>query len=734
MKSVPKIDITIPTSTVTNQSTSMFKSSATTTTSNSKMTNNFETLSFVTTATPTSKGGAKEKISSDVIVLDDESDEIEDEDDTSDDSSNSDSHTTTSSSNDSMKFKFSSPVPILSKQVPSMNVKSSDSSKNFKFSNPLSVGGQLQSFKPDMSQAKKKVVTQETPEKVIQSPVIAVASELKQGSCLDALFGKKADESGATTAIGFGLKFKMASSQWECPACLIRNDNANEKCVACNSAKPATGPGKTGTDGTSSGKSSTTNTFKTTDTGFANLMAAQKSKWSCPVCMSQNDQSADKCLACTEPKPGGGVAKPSGPKKLEAAVGPVIDDSFKRLVEKQKANWKCESCFTQNEPTRMKCACCEEAKPGSIPGQVPPFSFNSGSTGKYSFGVPKDAAQTTGTSKDLPQSSSGFVFGSVKPTEASKGISFGASPTTVTKADTGAKPTFSFGVPNSTTTVKPTTDMVSSSTVNHKPAVVAGGFNFGVTSSVAAKSEAISSAADTSTSMKKRPLDETDTSKTAPAPATGFTFGKTNEAQAKAFTVPGSSTLVPSTNNTVSSSGGFAFQKPTNPSVTTSTTTATSAQSLSAKDDSNQISSTATTNAITAPIFGSGISAMKPLDRSAFSMKPSSTDDANKNKSTLIFGAAKKDEGIKPTTGGFTFGQSPTQKPADTSSIFGGAAAAAKTSETGNKPGFSFMSSADKSGENKTAATPAFGMFGNAGTVSKFVKKFSDLKWSSKNF
>lgn len=677
MKSVPKIDISLP-------APKPFIS----------------TTPKVTTNSFTIFGN---KAKNDVVVIDDDDsddDEDDDEDEDEEDQEEEEDSNESNNNNVSMQFKFSSPVPILSKQVPA-NTKSSDSSKNFKFSNPLSVGNshqQLETLKPDLSQAKKK----EAPAVVVEKPVapssssgIASAPELKQGSCLEALFGKKADDTvPKDTPMGFGTQFKMATTQWECPACMIRNDNATEKCVACNSAKPG--------GGTSAPKAA----FKTTDSGFANLVATQKAKWSCPTCMSQNDQSAEKCLACTEPKPGG--SKPEVKKVETKAPVVAMDNSFKMLVEKQKANWQCASCFTQNEQMRMKCACCEEAKPGSAPEKVPQFSFNSGT--KFSFGVPpKDAAAS---SKE-----SSFVFGAKPETQNNnKGFSFGSSSstsTTVTKADTGAKPTFSFGVPNSssTTATKASTDAVSSSTVNSKPA--SGGFSFGVTSSVPTpKSEAAISAADTSSSPRtsnKRQLDETDNVAKPSSPAT-FSFGK-NEAQAKpAFSSPSSFGASSSNNNKVSSSGGFSFQKPASPSVTTAATSSSVVSAVVKDDSSSQISSTATTNAITAPLFGSGMSGIKPLDRSAFGgIKPqSSTTSSNDDAKKMIFGAAKKDEGIKASTGGFTFGQSSTMKPADTSSIFGGAAKANETA----KPGFSFMSPnvPDKPAENKST----FGMFGNA--------------------
>uniref|UniRef100_A0A336LXF1 Nuclear pore complex protein Nup153 n=1 Tax=Culicoides sonorensis TaxID=179676 RepID=A0A336LXF1_CULSO len=740
LKSVPKIDITI-----TNQSTptSIFQSSSTsnTTTSNSKMSNNFATLNFATTASSSSLSQDKSKKKNEPETIDISSDDDESKDDEDsdedEDEDESEENSSSSKSNDSNKFKFSSPVPIQSKPVPSQiqnALHSSDSSKNFKFSNPLSVdsptNSKLETFKPDMSQAKKKLIN-DSPKPSPNTSGIASAPELKQGSCLDALFGNKSNKV-EEKPLGFGSQFKMASNQWECPSCMIRNDDAKEKCVACNSAKPGASTVKE----TPKLSGPTPDLLKTTDSGFANLVAAQKAKWECPTCMSQNEQSAEKCLACTEPKPGSSKAGNSSSTAMDSKLptsGPKMDDAFKKLVEKQKANWQCSSCFTQNEPNRMKCACCEEAKPGSAPEKVPQFSFSSGSTGKFTFGVPKDQqldlAKTSTTASS--SSSSSFVFGIAgkKESENKSGFTFGTPSTgagIATNSDT--KPTFSFGI-NKTNT----SDLVSSSTVNSKPAaIVSGGFSFGA---VTSKSEADTS----SPNNLKRTFDETDTNKststsTTTVQAPTFTFGKSNEALAKPTSqssFPGITALGSSNNNTVSSSGGFSFGQNVTSTVTTSTTS-----TLGVKDDSNQISSTATTNVITTPIFGSGLSGIKPLDRSAFNAKPS--DDLNKNKGGLIFGAAKKDEGIKPSTGGFTFGQSSASpansgssliKPADTSSIFGGAAAVtSQQNNNENKSGFSFMNSnstgnaSDKGNEMKSSPAPAFGMFGSAATVNSSPK------------
>ncbi|KAK4877512.1 hypothetical protein RN001_010018 [Aquatica leii] len=90
------------------------------------------------------------------------------------------------------------------------------------------------------------------------------------------------------TGNGFGDKFKLPSSVWICPTCMIQNKNEIEKCAACETQKP----------GTKSVKSN----------GFGDAFKMKSSEWECSICMIRNPKEKDACVACETPKPG---TKPS---------------------------------------------------------------------------------------------------------------------------------------------------------------------------------------------------------------------------------------------------------------------------------------------------------------------------------------------------------------------------------------------------------------------------------------
>ncbi len=43
----------------------------------------------------------------------------------------------------------------------------------------------------------------------------------------------------------------------------------------------------------------------------------------------------------------------------------------------QTTKWECSACMTRNDQNMLKCACCEQPKPGSTPENAPQFSFGS---------------------------------------------------------------------------------------------------------------------------------------------------------------------------------------------------------------------------------------------------------------------------------------------------------------------------------------------------------------------
>uniref|UniRef100_A0A1Q3F2A0 Nuclear pore complex protein Nup153 n=1 Tax=Culex tarsalis TaxID=7177 RepID=A0A1Q3F2A0_CULTA len=541
------------------------------------------------------------------------------------------------------------------------------------------------------------------------------SSELKTGSCLDALAGKT-----AAAPSGFGSAFKLTgSNKWECDTCMVRNDPDKTKCVSCETPKPGVKPAVV--------KPLTAAVPKTTDAGFKALVAQQSARWECSDCMTRNDADKTSCVCCSSPKPGATPAAASVASAVPAAIKSMFsmpaaaptttDQGFKSLVAQQSAGkWECSACMTRNEATRSKCACCEQAKPGSTPADAPSFSFGSkpapSSTigSGFSFGVPKNADSV---STDAPKS--GFSFGvpasSSAPTPSSGGFTFGSKPAAVAGATTPSsddKPKFSFGSSSSTTATpaspasgtgfsfgaKPAADTTDSSKASEKkdepkPATGfgSGGFSFGAKPPASeAKSEPKkdstasaggfsfgSPAASTKPTTESSPITfgkpaSSATEATKPAAATvgfgtlassspSFSFGakpaESKPAAAAASTA--STTMAPAT------TGMFSFGSP-KPATESKDSTATSSASAPA----TAVSSSATT-ATSVPIFGGAQKPAGPSITPGFSFSSStpapaagSTPAANSSSSSTTAPASASTATVAPT---FSFGAA--SKPAE---------------------------------------------------------------------
>ncbi|CAO1399821.1 unnamed protein product [Diamesa serratosioi] len=178
--------------------------------------------------------------------------------------------------------------------------------------------------------------------------------------------------------------------QWECDACMSRNDSALLKCLSCETPK----------QGTQIQVAVTGNSPESDDL-FKSLAAQQKkTNWECDSCMTQNDANKEKCMCCETPKPGSIVASSIGvPVKTFSFGMPKTnqDDLFKNLAAKQKSTqWECDSCLTGNDASKDRCLCCNAQKPGTT------HSVAVAKTNSFSFGMP--------TSKEINESPK-FSFG-----------------------------------------------------------------------------------------------------------------------------------------------------------------------------------------------------------------------------------------------------------------------------------------------------------------------------------
>uniref|UniRef100_A0A1S4G8D3 Nuclear pore complex protein Nup153 n=1 Tax=Anopheles gambiae TaxID=7165 RepID=A0A1S4G8D3_ANOGA len=273
-----------------------------------------------------------------------------------------------------------------------------------------------------------------------------------------------------------------SAGKWVCDMCMIRNEPEQQKCMACESAKPAKKPVQQQQQ--QQPLTSTTQPVRS----FQELMAESAGKWVCDMCMIRNEPEQQKCMACESAKP---AKKPeeqqqqppaknssqdSEPhtsiewKKMLAADSPFskvpeLKDGFQSIVEKMKAStWVCDTCTAQNPIEHGRCLCCEQDRPGgggagSAPGKaseaavpVPKFTF-----GMPSF-TPNTAANSTTIdtqSKEVkaagitstPSRTGGFLFGAFNGVD--RGTSNSVAPAPAPAPATAPVPAglFSFGAP-----------------------------------------------------------------------------------------------------------------------------------------------------------------------------------------------------------------------------------------------------------------------------------------------
>ncbi|XP_029734227.1 nuclear pore complex protein Nup153 isoform X1 [Aedes albopictus] len=672
-------------------------------------------------------------------------------------------------------FKFSDPEPL-------RDGKSNSSSSSSTPAPPsLKLGGFQ--FNPELAKPKAAVPAS-------QSSPVKAPLPLKSGSCLDALKGSSAVPElktgscldvlskpvalaplGNGSASGFGSAFKLTgSNKWECDTCMVRNDQDKTKCVSCETPKPGSKPEATPAKSSFSFGSAPTPAAVSTDSGFKALVAQQSAKWECSDCMTRNDSDKLKCVCCEKAKPGAAAA--STPAAVPAAIKSMFsmpvsssssDQGFKALVAQQSANkWECSACMTRNEASRSKCACCEQAKPGSTPEDAPTFSFgstpaSSSSGAKFSFGVPpsSDAAPKTGFSFGVPpanstasapaSASTGFTFGSVTSTtnttnsEDKPKFSFGSGTSAAKIATPASGSGFSFGIKPAATSDTTDSPKPTEKAESPKPAPT-GGFSFGSkpASSAASKtSEAVTSTTTTSGFSFGSP-----SSKPAEAPKTvGFSFGKPAETT---NAVSATASLIAKPTTSSSDAATEQQKKPTVSfgSLAAGATTTASSSSFGASSAASPASSfsfgsaaTKSTESKPTPIVGSGMFSFGS-QKSAASSSTSTVAPTAESKPTgfstgaaiaaaasnvPIFGGAQKPAGpsITPT---FSFGAASGSTAASTTASSSPAASTFSFGSTSSKP--AETSTTTSTVTASTPAAPSF-VFGQSGqSASKVMPIF----------
>ncbi|NXM94982.1 NU153 protein, partial [Sylvia borin] len=235
--------------------------------------------------------------------------------------------------------------------------------------------------------------------------------------------------------LGFEDKFKPAPNTWDCDTCLVQNKPEATKCIACETPKPGTGvmPALTMpmvTDSLVTVTSTSSSTGTTVTLGFGDKFKQPKGSWNCSVCLLQNKAEDSKCVACQSEKPGSSVpVTSSSVSAFSASSGGFLDlDKFK----KPEGSWECEVCLVQNTAEATKCIACESAKPGTK-AELKGFGTATVSTNaampSFTFGVPSsssESSQTLGSTGNFKfGEQSSFKFGIASESATSSSVTGG---------------------------------------------------------------------------------------------------------------------------------------------------------------------------------------------------------------------------------------------------------------------------------------------------------------------
>ncbi|NXP63583.1 NU153 protein, partial [Chloropsis cyanopogon] len=280
---------------------------------------------------------------------------------------------------------------------------------------------------------------------------VSAVESTKQTVSVSPCVSSKTAVSAAGT-LGFEDKFKPAPNTWDCDTCLVQNKPEATKCIACETPKPGTGvmPALTMpmvTDNSVTVTSTSSSTGTTVTLGFGDKFKQPKGSWNCSVCLLQNKAEDSKCVACQSEKPGFSVPVTSSSVSAFSASSGVFLDLEK--FKKPEGSWECEVCLVQNKAEATKCIACESAKPGTK-AELKGFGTATVSTNaampSFTFGVPSSSSESSQTLG----STGNFKFG--EQSSFKFGIaSESASSNTVTgefKFPTGSG-NFKFGVSSS---------------------------------------------------------------------------------------------------------------------------------------------------------------------------------------------------------------------------------------------------------------------------------------------
>ncbi|XP_076803087.1 nuclear pore complex protein Nup153-like [Clavelina lepadiformis] len=453
-------------------------------------------------------------------------------------------------------------------------------------------------------------------------------------------------------------------NKWECPTCLITNDQSRMNCEACTTPKPGS-ESKSDKKGPASGI-------------VFGINQSKSSKWDCKVCLVPNDAERTKCVACESPRTDLKNDSSANFQKSTFKFGSTSSNVVKFGIPT-----KPETKPTTTSSEESVTAATSENK---IVTSIAP-SFPAG----IKFGV-----QQPSVSKEEPKPVASFVTTAVSSSPgAISQLLFGAPKTSTKPAST----TPSFGTPTSVSsqptaysvTKKRNLDETDSTVISAKLPTfgVGGNLNTQTGSTASLVTGFTLTAPKTTQAVQQKPAFA---GFNVGAKQTSEGFGATLNAQKPAT----------STTQTPSTAPPFLFGSVTKPasSVVTTTTTAAKPALFSGFSSTQSSFGAPPQSSATPPSFSFG-----------------KTPTSNASGSTV-------NDSSQPTKLGFSFGSTPAST-APSNGMFGKAAAPASNptidkppvfgSTTAPATGFSFGSNASSS----TTTQKGSGMFSTSQSVPK---------------
>eukprot|EP00063_Salmo_salar_P054570 XP_014029405.1 PREDICTED: E3 SUMO-protein ligase RanBP2-like isoform X4 [Salmo salar] len=233
----------------------------------------------------------------------------------------------------------------------------------------------------------------------------------------------------------FGAQFGKKPGQWECDACLVRNEEFASSCVSCQTPNPAA---KTVVDGAAASKPLT----NPVGSGFGAQFSKKPGQWDCDMCAVRNQASSNSCVSCQTPNP-------SAKSTVEVAQPPKPTVSgFGDLFAKRDRQWDCDTCLVRNDASASKCVSCQTPNASNIPSLGAMFAKQGGQWDCDTCLVRNDSSASQCVSCQTPNPN---AKSTATPSSSSFSFSFGSQSTStqpvgnVFKANFNSDSSFQFG-------------------------------------------------------------------------------------------------------------------------------------------------------------------------------------------------------------------------------------------------------------------------------------------------